>query len=249
LKKVLLALSVLALMLGASCNKGSKGGALKTDDDKALYSMGAMFGGRLAQLKLSKTELDVLIKGLRDAAENQKLEVNPEDFQLKVRDLFTDRMKVAAEGTKKDGIAYLDKFVKSEGATKTESGLAYKIIQAGSAVKPKAEETVEVHYKGTLLDGTVFDSSYERNEKITFPLNRVIKGWTEGLQLIGEGGKIKLVIPSDLAYGDGGAPPKIPGGATLTFEVELFKISKGEAQPKEEDLMKAIQEQMKKQEG
>ena len=117
----------------------------------------------------------------------------------------------------------LEKF-DADGATKTASGLAYKIEKPGTGKQPKATDTVKVHYKGTLLDGTVFDSSYDRKKEVTFPLNRVIKGWTEGLQLLKEGGKIKLVIPAALAYGDHGAPPKIPGGATLVFEIELFEV-------------------------
>ncbi|MBF0314570.1 MAG: FKBP-type peptidyl-prolyl cis-trans isomerase [Oligoflexia bacterium] len=122
------------------------------------------------------------------------------------------------------GSAYLESFVANEGGMKSASGLAYKIIAEGSSKKPKASDTVEVHYRGTLINGNVFDSSYDRNQKISFPLNRVIKGWTEGLQLIGEGGKVMLVIPSDLGYGDHGMPPVIPAGATLVFEVELFNI-------------------------
>ena len=102
--------------------------------------------------------------------------------------------------------------------------MAYKILKAGSGNFPKPTDVVEVHYHGTLIDGTVFDSSVDRKRKVSFPLNRVIKGWTEGLQLIKEGGKIKLVIPAELGYGEHGAPPKIPGGSTLVFEVELFTI-------------------------
>jgi FKBP-type peptidyl-prolyl cis-trans isomerase len=98
------------------------------------------------------------------------------------------------------------------------------VIKEGTGKTPKATDTVEVHYHGTLTDGTVFDSSVQRGKTISFPLNRVIKGWTEGLQLMKEGGKAKFVIPANLAYGEAGAPPKIPGGATLVFEVELFKV-------------------------
>ena len=114
---------------------------------------------------------------------------------------------------------------KHKDAKKTESGLVYNIIKPGNDKKPKPEDTVKVHYHGTLTNGEVFDSSVERGDKITFPLNRVIKGWTEGLQLIGEGGKVELIIPPELAYGETGAPPKIPGGATLKFEVELFEVN------------------------
>lgn len=212
------------LMLGA-CNKSQNSAVkLNTDEEKALYSMGIMFGGRLADLKLSDAELDYLVQGIRDSAKGKRPEVDVKQYQTKVRDLFTERLKKNSEINKKEGADYINKFVKEEGAIKTPSGLAYKVITPGTGKNPKPTDIVEVHYKGTLLNGTVFDSSYERNEKVQFPLNRVIRGWTEGLQLIKEGGKIKLAIPSDLAYGDHGAPPKIPGGATLIFEVELFKI-------------------------
>ena len=119
-----------------------------------------------------------------------------------------------------------NKFIKDEGATVSATGLAYKVIKEGTGATPGGEDVVEVHYHGTLADGTVFDSSVERGKTISFPLNRVIKGWTEGLQTMKEGGKTKFVIPADLAYGEAGAPPKIPGGATLVFEVELFKVTK-----------------------
>ena len=136
-------------------------------------------------------------------------------------------MASKSTGEIEKGKKFLENFVKTEKAQKTESGLAYKILTPGKDPKPKATDTVKVHYKGTLIDGTEFDSSYKRNKPIEFPLNRVIKGWTEGMQLIGKGGKIKLVIPSDLAYGNQGAPPSIPGGATLVFEVELLDIVTG----------------------
>jgi FKBP-type peptidyl-prolyl cis-trans isomerase FkpA len=221
------ALSALVMSLILVSCKGGKVD-LKTDEDKTFYTLGTMFGSRLNNLELSEKEIDALAAGLRDSAGKKELQVKPEEFQNKIQEVFSARMKVFAEKVKKTGSEYLEKFV-SDGAEKTASGLAYKIENAGSGKKPKAEDVVEVHYHGTLIDGTVFDSSKERNTPVSFPLNRVIKGWTEGLQLVGEGGKIRLVIPSDLAYGDAGAPPKIPGGSTLVFEVELISVKGPEA--------------------
>ncbi|MDH5581308.1 MAG: FKBP-type peptidyl-prolyl cis-trans isomerase, partial [Bdellovibrionales bacterium] len=175
----------------------------------------------------SDKEIQMLQAGLLDSVKGSKLKVEPADYQKKIQDTFQARINASNEKTKVAGVEFLEKFV-SEGATKTKSGLAYKIEKAGEGKSPKETDIVEVHYKGTLIDGTEFDSSYKRNKTVSFPLNRVIKGWTEGLQLIKEGGKMKMVIPSDLAYGDRGAPPNIPGGATLIFDVELFKVSAGD---------------------
>ena len=188
-----------------------------------------MFGDRLSNLGLSESEVDALVAGLRDQATNQKTQVDYRQYQSKVQALFKARMEKNADKIKTAGKDFIENFIKTEGGQKTESGLAYKIIKAGEGASPKPTDIVEVHYHGTLTDGTVFDSSKERGKKVKFPLNRVIKGWTEGLQLLKPGGQIKLVIPSDLAYGDHGAPPKIPGGATLVFDVELFSVNSPEA--------------------
>jgi FKBP-type peptidyl-prolyl cis-trans isomerase FkpA len=120
--------------------------------------------------------------------------------------------------------AYLAKAAAEPGAVKTASGLVYKELKAGSGASPKASDMVTVNYKGTLIDGTEFDSSYKRNEPATFPLNGVIPCWTEGVQMMKVGGKSQLVCPAGIAYGERGSPPVIPGGATLIFEVELLKI-------------------------
>jgi FKBP-type peptidyl-prolyl cis-trans isomerase FkpA len=120
---------------------------------------------------------------------------------------------------------YLQKAAKEPGAVKTESGLVYRELRAGSGPSPKATDTVKVNYRGTLTDGTEFDSSYKRNEPISFPLRGVIPCWTEGVQRMKVGGKSQLVCPAALAYGDAGSPPTIPGGATLIFEVELLGIN------------------------
>ncbi len=221
---------VIASLLVVGCSQGPEGTSLSSDDDKTFYTMGTMLGGNLQKLNLTERELNALVKGLMHAAKKTTPEVKVAEFQPKIQALVMGRMKNASEGAKKEGVAFYDNFLK-DGGKKTASGLAYKILKEGKGKKPAPEDTVEVHYHGTLIDGTVFDSSVDRGKTTSFPLNRVIKGWTEGLQLIGKGGKIKLVIPSELAYGERGAG-KIPGGATLIFEVELFKITKASAAKK-----------------
>jgi FKBP-type peptidyl-prolyl cis-trans isomerase FkpA len=184
-----------------------------------------MYARRIDYLRLSKDETDVLLQGVKDWAKDQKSVVNFDQSRLLVQNFIEERISEGSKVEKEKGKKYIEDFVK-KGAKLTPSGLAYQIIKPGSSVKPGPTDNVEVHYEGTLLDGTVFDSSVERKEKASFPLDVVIKGWQEGLQLIGEGGEIKLAVPSDLAYGDRGSLPKIPGGATLLFNVTLFKITK-----------------------
>jgi len=224
MKKIFLSGLLASGLLLTACN-GQKTATPKTEEDKTFFTVGHMFGQRLARLNLSEAELNMLTSGLRAGANDVKPEFKINEYQPKVRKLFQERMKKHSEKVSKEGVSYLENFVAKEGGKKTASGLAYKIIKKGEGKMPKATDTVEVHYHGTLIDGTVFDSSRERGKKISFPLNRVIKGWTEGLQLLKEGGSIKLVIPAKLAYGENGAPPKIPGGATLIFDIELFQVN------------------------
>ena len=139
-----------------------------------------------------------------------------------------EQKKLADENAEK-GKVFLEENKAKEGVTTTESGLQYRVITEGSGVKPKATDTVTVHYSGKLLDGTEFDSSYSRNEPATFDLNSVIPGWTEGLQLMPQGSKWELVIPSDLAYGPGANGP-IPPNSVLVFEVELLEVKAAEAE-------------------
>lgn len=239
MKRFTLALS--ALLLLASCNQGQKASdvELKSEDDKTFYAMGFMLGSNLQRLNLTDHELSALYKGLTASAKGADAEVELQIYQPKIQMMFKERMDKVAKAQKGEGEAFIKKYMEeNKDAKKTEGGLVYKVINAGSDKKPSAEDTVKVHYHGTLINGEVFDSSVERGDKITFPLNRVIKGWTEGLQLIGEGGKIELVIPPELAYGEQGAPPKIPGGATLKFEVELFEVNPKADTPEGEEAQK-----------
>jgi FKBP-type peptidyl-prolyl cis-trans isomerase FkpA len=144
----------------------------------------------------------------------------------KLNEILQERSAGLVDRVKKDGEDYIRNFLDcNDDAKQTESGLVYCSMKEGTGASPSASSTVEVHYHGTLTDGTVFDSSVERGQTISFPLGGVIKGWQEGLKLMKEGGKATLVIPSDLAYGDSGSGDVIPPGATLKFEVELFKVS------------------------
>lgn len=233
MKKVLLLILVLSFV---GCESKHD---LKTDEDKTFYVVGSMFGSRLANLGLSDHEIDLLVYGLKTAAKGEKPAVEISKYQRKVQELFKKRMNRNSQKIKEEGEGYLKKFLAEEGVKKTESGLVYKILKEGEGKNPGATDVVEVHYHGTLIDGTVFDSSVDRGKKVSFPLNRVIKGWTEGLQLLKVGGKVRLVIPSNLGYGDHGAPPKIPGGATLLFDVELFSIKdKVDVPPKKKNMKK-----------
>ena len=198
-----------------------------TDDQKAFYALGVGLSKQLMQLQpLTPDEINMITSGMGDALGGKPAKADPEQFGPKIREIAQARMKVAGEAEKKKGTEFLEKASKEKGAKKTESGLVYQETTPGTGEQPKASDTVKVNYRGTLIDGTEFDSSYKRNQPATFPLSGVIKCWTEGLQLMKVGGKSKLVCPSDIAYGDRGSPPTIKPGSTLVFEVELLSIEK-----------------------
>jgi FKBP-type peptidyl-prolyl cis-trans isomerase FkpA len=221
-KAMLAAVAVLAAAGSAHAQ------ALKTDEDKALYVLGYSLG---KDFQLTPAEMEVIKKGMQDGSKGTKAAVDQQEYGAKIQELARKRANVVADKSKKEGAAYAEKAAKEKGAQKTASGLVLIPIREGKGASPSATDTVKVHYRGTLLDGTEFDSSYKRNEPIDFPLNRVIPCWTEGVQKMKEGGKAKLVCPSDIAYGDRGSPPNIPGGSTLVFEVELLEVTKGAPQP------------------
>ena len=197
----------------------------QTDDQKAFYALGAAMSRQLSQLQpFTKEEAEMITSGFADAVEGKTLKADPEAMKTKIQAIAQTRMKKSAEAEKKAGQDFLDKAAKEKGAKKTESGLVFQEITPGKGDSPTASDTVKVNYRGTLIDGTEFDSSYKRNQPATFPLSGVIKCWTEGLQLMKPGGKAKIVCPSDIAYGDRGSPPTIKPGSTLVFEVELLGI-------------------------
>jgi FKBP-type peptidyl-prolyl cis-trans isomerase FkpA len=196
-----------------------------TDDEKTIYALGLTMYRSLGQFDLSAEELTILKKALTDAAAG-KPAIDIETWGPKIQALASARAARVAEKQKAMSAAFLLKAVSEPGAQKTESGMVYREIRPGTGASPKATDNVKVNYRGTLVDGTEFDSSYKRGEPAQFPLNGVIKCWTEGVQKMKIGGKSQLVCPADLAYGDGGRPG-IPGGATLVFEIELLQIGDG----------------------
>jgi FKBP-type peptidyl-prolyl cis-trans isomerase FkpA len=195
---------------------------LTTDEQKTVYALGLMMGQSISMFNLTPAELELVKRALSDAAAG-KPAVELSEWGPKIQPLATSRSAAVAVKEKASSAAYLAKCAAEPGAVKTESGLVYREVKAGTGASPKATDTVKVHYRGTLVNGTEFDSSYKRNEPAQFPLNGVIKCWTEGVQRMKVGGKSILVCPSDLAYGDQGRP-SIPGGATLTFDIELLDI-------------------------
>jgi FKBP-type peptidyl-prolyl cis-trans isomerase FkpA/FKBP-type peptidyl-prolyl cis-trans isomerase FklB len=197
---------------------------LKSDDDKALYAIGVVLAERLAPFALNAAELELVKAGLADAVLGRERRVDPREQTAKIQQLRAARAATVAAAEKKTGDAYVVKAAAATGARKTESGLVVTTLKPGTGPSPKATDKVKVHYHGTLIDGSVFDSSVQRGQPATFPLNGVIKCWTEGVQLMKVGGKSRLVCPAELAYGDRGAPPRIKPGATLVFEVELLEI-------------------------
>jgi len=196
---------------------------LKTEDEKTIYALGMSIGRSIKSYDLTPAELEVLKKGLTDATTNTKPLVEVEKYAPKLQQLAKGRQD-------RVGKRFLEDAAREKGAVKLPSGIVYKELTAGKGASPKATDTVRVNYRGTLTNGTEFDSSYKRNAPAEFPLNAVIPCWTEGVQRMKVGGKAQLVCPSDKAYGEQGSPPVIPPNATLVFEVELLGIQ-GQTMP------------------
>ena len=198
--------------------------------DRASYGIGYNFGKNFSDQGID-ANLDLLVDGLRagfgdDAPilTEEEMQTALNEFQQEVQTTQQAKQAEAGVKNKQEGEAFLAENAQREGVSATESGLQYEVMVAGTGAKPAATDTVSVHYHGTLIDGTVFDSSVERGQPAEFPLNGVISGWTEGLQLMGVGSKWKLFLPPELAYGERGTGAQIGPGSTLVFEVELLEI-------------------------
>ena len=192
--------------------------------DKISYAIGLSMGQNLMGSGVTSLEYADLAAGIKDVLEKNQPQISYQEAQQVLGKFFSELEEKIAGEAKAAGEAFLAENAKREGVKVTESGLQYEVLEATIGQKPKATDKVRVHYEGTLIDGTVFDSSYKRGESITFGLNQVIKGWTEGLQLMSIGSKYKLYLPYQLAYGERGAGANIPPYAALIFIVELLGI-------------------------
>lgn len=263
MKRLALGTAVVAAMMTVACNQdttaaesakaetvaaqaNAPAAEFADERQKQAYAMGAFFGQRISETTQSLKDLGIelnseqLQQGLKDSL-NGAAKLEDAELQTTLQTLQQEHMKLAqekaakeTEAQKAEGESYLAENAKKEGVKVTESGLQYEVLTEGKGDSPKAEDIVEVHYKGTLIDGTQFDSSYDRGQPATFPLNQVIPGWTEGVQLMKPGSKFRFVIPSDLGYGERGAGANIPPNSTLVFEVELLAINPSAEAPAEE---------------
>ena len=201
-----------------------------SEEEKTIYALGLALARNTHNLSLTEAEVKILVDGLTDAVLRRETRVALPQYGPRIATMMKDRTKATVARETEASAPFLQEEAAKPGAVTTESGLVFIAIQDGKGASPKATDTVTVHYHGTLRDGTVFDSSIVRGEPTSFPLNRVIPGWTEGLQRMKVGGKARLVCPAKIAYGDNGSPAaQILGGTALAFDVELIAIDGGES--------------------
>ena len=216
---------VIALIITLTAAPSFAADAPKTEEQKTLYAVGQVVARQLAVFNLTPAEFEIVKQGMTDAMEGKPAQVEAEAYTQKVQELAIARRKAEGEKLAAQGKVFIENAAHEKGAVKTASGLVYQSLKEGSGDSPKATDKVKVNYRGTLIDGKEFDSSYRRGKPAEFPLNGVIKCWTEGVQMMKPGGKAKLVCPADIAYGKAGAG-MIPPDATLVFEVELLDVIK-----------------------
>lgn len=227
--KSLLMVTSLSVFAFTACNgqkKMDKNATLKTELDSVSYSLGISIGTNLKSQGFDQLNFAAMLKAMEDVYGEGKPAINEQDANAYIQSYFQRIMDKKSEAAKAEGVKFLEENGKKEGITTTASGLQYKVNTMGTGPKPALTDRVKVHYTGKLIDGTVFDSSVERGEPAVFPLNGVIAGWTEALQLMPVGSKWTIYLPSEIAYGERGAGQQIPPHSTLVFEVELLSIEK-----------------------
>lgn len=229
MKKSFLIVAVCALgaVMFASCSAQTSSekqpeGMTKAEVDSVSYMLGYNLGRSIAYSNMGSLSISKIVEGIKAAGEG--VEISQEEFYGVVNGFMEKRMKLVGEANLAKAEKFFAENGSKEGVQATESGLQYRIEREGGLKAASEKDTVEVNYEGTTLDGEVFDSSYERGEAVTFPLNRVISGWTEGMQLVGEGGEITLWIPANLAYGERAQGDKIGPNESLKFKVEVIKV-------------------------
>jgi FKBP-type peptidyl-prolyl cis-trans isomerase FklB len=213
------------------------GDAFKSDKERVSYSIGMRIASGMKAQEVD-LDVDVIAKAMKDVMAGNKTLLTEQEaqqvlmsWQQRMQEQFQKKQIALAEKNQAEGAKFLEENKQKEGVKTTPSGLQYKVITSGNGLSPKADDTVTVHYKGTLIDGKQFDSSLDRGEPATFTVNRVIKGWTEALQLMKIGDKWQIYIPSELAYGPRGNGPNIPPNSVLVFDVELLGIQPPATQP------------------
>lgn len=192
--------------------------------NKISYAIGLGIGHQLKNMNIEDFSIEDFTKSITDVMSGNPTEMTSREAQVMLNSYFQKKEQAESDKAKAEGKAYLDANAKKEGVHVTKSGLQYEVLRDGTGKSPKATDTVRCHYEGRLIDGSVFDSSYQRNEPADFGLSQVITGWTEGLQLMKEGAKYRFTIPYMLGYGERGAGGSIPGYSTLIFDVELIKV-------------------------
>lgn len=223
-KSLLFVITASTSLVLISC-KGDKP-KLDSEEDKTLYALGAKFGSSLTTLNLSEKEIKLVAQGFRDSALGIKTDgiiLDEPQRAEKIQALLDSKRNVTKVENQKNSKDFIEKFV-AGGGKKTDSGLAYQIVKEGEGENPGPNDVVEIHYKASLPDGKVFMNTKDSGQPSRYPLDKIIPGWAQGVQLIKPGGQVKLVIPPELAYGDNGAPPNVPGGSAVVMEVELLSV-------------------------
>lgn len=227
LHRLAASVAVLTLVLAGCDSSSSVSSDLKTPAQKASYGIGLSMGKNLSEEGMDDLDPQAVALGIEDALAKKDQRLSDDELMEAfsfLQERAQERMSALNDKTAKEGVAFLADNAKRDGVKATDSGLQYEVLSSAEGSKPKVSDVVKVHYTGTLIDGTVFDSSVERGEPVEFPVGGVIPGWVEGLQLMNVGEKFKFYIPSDLAYGAQSPTPEIPANSTLVFEVELLDI-------------------------